>query len=284
LLSLNHNEWLTPDYGDKETSDVASGRGHSTIGPEFGIANFGGSFQQDNVMLLKTCIGDRALGWDLLPPGSPSHDYTDATGKTYTYAGYGQSTMKWLKSGPKPPPMKWYAGAQWDGDTGNAEYVLNNITKDSNNPFFPRLGGSATKYEVAGFFWWQGDKDSRDAGLAAAYETNLVALIKALRKKFNAPNAPFVTASLGQTSLGSTGNDGKILDAMLNVGCNGESQGAQTNCKYPEFKGNVAAVYTHPLENTPGSSGAHYGHDAITYMNVGVAMGEEMAKMKKAQY
>ena len=55
-----------------------------------------------------------------------------------------------------------------------------------------------------------------------------------------------------------------------------------TKCKYPEFKGNVAAVYTHPLENTPGSSGGHYGHDAITYMNVGMAMGEEMAKMKAA--
>jgi len=32
--------------------------------------------------------------------------------------------------------------------------------------------------------------------------------------------------------------------------------------------------------NTPGSSGAHYGGDAITYMNIGVAMGTEMAKMK----
>ena len=65
--------------------------------------------------------------------------------------------------------------------------------------------------------------------------------------------------------------------------CNGQTNGAVTKCKYPEFKGNVAAVYTHPLENTPGSSGGHYGHDAITYMNVGVAMGEEMAKMKAAQ-
>ena len=34
--------------------------------------------------------------------------------------------------------------------------------------------------------------------------------------------------------------------------------------RYPEFKGSVAAVYTHPLENTPGSSGAHYGKDALT--------------------
>ena len=84
-----------------------------------------------------------------------------------------------------------------------------------------------------------------------------------------------------QTRLGGTGGGGEILTAMLNVGCNGQTNGATTKCKYPEFKGNVAAVYTHPLENTPGSSGAHYGHDAITYMNVGVAMGEEMAKMKQ---
>ena len=29
--------------------------------------------------------------------------------------------------------------------------------------------------------------------------------------------------------------------------------------------GNVAAVYAHPLEHTPGSSGSHYGGDAQTY-------------------
>jgi hypothetical protein len=79
-------------------------------------------------------------------------------------------------------------------------------------------GGSATKYEIAGFFWWQGDKDSRDAGLSAGYEANLVQLINVLRKTFNAPKAPFVTASLGQTALGATSGDGEILNAMLNVG------------------------------------------------------------------
>ena len=50
---------------------------------------------------------------------------------------------------------------------------------------------------------------------------------------------------------------GLILDAMENVA---------NPAKYPEFKGNVAAVYTHPLEHTPGSSGGHYGDDAYTYM------------------
>ena len=132
---------------------------------------------------------------------------------------------------------------------------------------------------------WQGDKDSRDEGLSTLYEKNLVALIKQLRVQYNAPKAKFVTASLGQTVKRAAAEDGDaraqrpmgdglILQAMLNVA---------NATKYPEFAGNVAAVYTHPLENTPGSSGGHYGHDAITYMNVGVAMGEEMAKMKAAQ-
>ena len=91
---------------------------------------------------------------------------------------------------------------------------------------------------------------------------------------------------------------GLILDAM---------EAVANGTKYPEFKGNVAAVYTHPLENTPGSSGAHYvrdtakdtatytlilcvpalkktlaqGHDALTYMNVGEAMGKAMVALLK---
>ena len=48
--------------------------------------------------------------------------------------------------------------------------------------------------------------------------------------------------------------------------------------KYPEFKGNVAAVYTHPLSKG-GISGGHYGGNAETYMNVGEAMGKAMAKL-----
>jgi len=48
--------------------------------------------------------------------------------------------------------------------------------------------------------------------------------------------------------------------------------------KYPEFKGNVAAVDSHPL-SMGSSSGAHYAGDARTYMNIGEAMGTAMAKM-----
>jgi hypothetical protein len=51
--------------------------------------------------------------------------------------------------------------------------------------------------------------------------------------------------------------------------------------KYPEFKGNYATVYTHPLLHSPGSSGGHYGDDAFTYMNVGQAMGQAMVSLLK---
>ena len=88
-----------------------------------------------------------------------------------------------------------------------------------------------TEAEVAGFFWWQGDRDSRDPALSGRYEQNLVALIKALRLRYKVPNAPFVTASLGQSTLPAsacTGNcGGEILQAMLNVA---------DATKYPEFK------------------------------------------------
>ena len=112
-------------------------------------------------------------------------------------------------------------------------------------------------------------------GLSTQYEKNLVTFIKQLRSTFKAPNAPFVTASLGQTVKGSTSGDGLILDAMLNV--DGESG------KYPDFKGNVAAVYTNPLMHVPSSSGGHYGKDGETYMNVGEAMGAAMAKLKQGK-
>ena len=44
--------------------------------------------------------------------------------------------------------------------------------------------------------------------------------------------------------------------------------------KYPEFKGNVASVYSHPL-----SKGGHYSGNAETFMNVGEAMGRAMVEL-----
>ncbi|GAA4454396.1 sialate O-acetylesterase [Novipirellula rosea] len=233
------------------------------IGPEHGIGHYVGHAIDAPVLILKSCIGNRSLGWDLLPPGSERYEVEETdkkTGetKTFVYAGYKDSPDKWEK-GTEPQAINWYAGMQYDGDISNAKQVLAELDK-----VYP----GAKTYEVAGFFFWQGDKDRYNAAHARRYEQNLVHLIKLLRKDFDAPNAKFVCATLGQTVRGAEGNEGLILDAQLAV----------ASGKYPEFKGNVACVYTNPL-SMGGSSNSHYGGNAETYMNVGEAMGKAMVEM-----
>ena len=246
---VKKSEWLT----------IKGGK----IGPEVGIGHHMGTLHDEPVLILKSCIGNRALGWDLLPPGSEGFEFTDSKGKTWVHPGYKGSPEKWEK-GTEPKRIGWYAGLQYEGDVSRAKKVLSELDKH-----YPGAKG----YEVAGFFWWQGDRDSRSEALSSRYEKNLVSLIKALRKEFNAPKAKFVTASLGQTEKGATDGGGKILDAMFAVD--------GTSGKYPDFKGNVAAVYTHPLSKG-GSSGGHYSGNAETYMNVGLAMGQAMVDLHKS--
>ncbi len=246
-----NNEWMT----------VSGGK----IGPELGIGHVMGHVIDEPVLILKSCIGNRSLGWDLLPPDSERYEVQEKVKKTqetktFVYAGYKDSPAKWEK-GTEPEAIKWYAGMQYDGDVNNAKKVLAEL-----DTYYP----GTKQYEVAGFFFWQGDKDRYNAAHAGRYEQNLVQFITQLRKDFNAPKAKFVIATLGQTKKGDEGNEGVILDAMFAVdGKRG---------KHPEFKGNVATVYTNPI-SIGGSSNGHYGGNAETYMNVGEAMGKAMVKL-----
>ena len=47
-----------------------------------------------------------------------------------------------------------------------------------------------------------------------------------------------------------------------------------------EFTGEAATVYSYPL-SMGSSSNAHYGGNAKTYMNVGLAMGKAMVELLK---
>lgn len=252
-MNVYRNDWLTVS-GNK-------------IGIEVGIGHQLGHAIDEPVMILKSSIGNRGLGWDLLPPGSKRKEFTDPKdGKTYVYPGYKDEVRheKWEKGKvPAPPKHGWYAGKQYDDDVGNAKKVLADLEK-----YYPGAKG----YEVVGFLWWQGDRDMRNRGHVAQYEQNLVQLVKALRKDFGAPKAAFVTASLGQSKESdTTSGHGKILQAMK----------AFASGKYKSELGeNLGFVYTHPLSKGSSSS-AHYGGNAQTYMNVGLAMGEEMVRQLK---
>lgn len=247
--NVYRNDWLTVS-GNK-------------IGIELGIGHKLGDAIEEPVMILKSSIGNRGLSWDLLPPGSESWEFVDPKdGKTYVYAGYKQSPARWEK-GTQPVAIPWYAGKQYDDDVANAKKVLAELDK-----YYP----GAKKYEVAGFFWWQGEKDCGDASHSAQYEKNLVNLIAALRKDFESPKAKFVLGTLGEATKDSTGNTLTVYKAHMAV--DGETG------KYPEYKGSVSTVYTNPL-SMGGSGNGHYGGNAKTYMNVGLAMGDAMSKLLK---
>jgi autotransporter-associated beta strand protein len=58
------------------------------------------------VLIIKTSIGNRSLGWDYLPPGSARYSYGGVT-----YAGYGDYVKQ---PGGTTVPANWYAGKQYD--------------------------------------------------------------------------------------------------------------------------------------------------------------------------
>ena len=238
-----------------------------TFGPELGFGFVMGTFHDEPVIVLKADIGNRSLGWDILPPGSKGYTFE---GKEYP--GYGETldangkVVKFTGEG-------WYAGKQYDDYTTSIKAVLDNFGE--RYPQFKDQG-----YEVAGFAWWQGNKDMGSAAHIAKYEENLVNLIKAWRKEFNAPNARFVLA----TGCGTQGTEGpglQIAQAQLAV---------SDPKRHPELAGNVKTIDSRPFWRdasiSPKNQGYHYNHNAETYMLCGDALGRAMVELEggKVEY
>ena len=247
-MQMLKNDWLT-----------LQGK---AIGPELQFGHIMGHLLDEPVLILKSCIGNRSLGWDLLPPGSERY-----TVEGKTYAGYKDTPDSWVEGQPKKE-VPWYAGKQYDDDIRNAKLILEKIGE-----YYP----GATKYEVAGFVWWQGHKDQNPVH-ASRYEQNLVQLIKMLRKDFNAPKAPFVMATIGFDGWKMKEPGLTIANAQLAVG---------DPKKHPEFAGTVKTVearnFWREADVSPNpKQGYHYNRNAETFMEVGNALGWAMAEMLKA--
>ena len=262
---------------------TATSNGRS-IGPELGFGFVMGQILDEPVLILKSCIGNRSLGWDLLPPGSERYqaDVTERGGKKVTkvFAGYKDAPDSWEADPTKglatpPPPfidkktgkvIEWHAGKQYDDDMANAKAALKNLSA-----IYPDYRGQG--YEIAGFVWWQGHKDQNPVH-ASRYEQNLGRLIQCLRKNYNAPDAQFVLATIafGGWKLAEPGLT--IANAQLAVG---------DPKKHPEFAGNVKTVeardFWRAVDVSPKNQGYHYNRNAGTYMDVGLSLGWAMAEL-----
>jgi len=256
VVTATANKWLT----------VGCGSGASTIGPELQFGHIMGYIHDEPVLVLKASQGNRSLAWDILPPGSERY-----TIDGITYAGYGDSPASWPEGEPNVP-IDWYAGKEYDTFVAAVHDVLDNFA--TNFPQYAEQG-----YEIAGFAWWQGHKDSQNAVHASRYELNMVNFIKAFRAEFDAQNAPFVIATIAFSGWEMSGNYLTVANAQLAV--SGETG------NYPEFANNVLTVESRDFWRTAAESpnanqGYHYYRNAETFMLVGDALGRGMVEILPA--
>jgi alpha-galactosidase len=143
-----------------------------------------------------------------------------------------------------------------------------------------------TGYEIAGFFWNQGEHDCTPE-FSAEYEQNLANLIKDLRQEFKAPGMKAVIAVTGfggrdpkdaKTGVAPKGyeNQLKVIAAQMAVPLR------------PEFKGTVATVETRDFYRPQAQFGGngqtiHWHGNGESYWLMGEAMGREMVKLLGAK-
>lgn len=262
-----HYKGVISDTGYGPLAADVSG---STIGPELGFGQVMGYFHDEPVLLIKSSRGGRSLGYNFLPPSSVQYPFTDSDGKDWIYAGYGDSPGRW-EAGTTPVPNGSYAGSQYDDCFDAVKDVLNNF-----GALYPEYADQG--YEIAGFAWWQGYNDKFDESNTLRYDINMANLIKDLRTEFNAPNAPFVLATLAVDGGWDNTNQAVQTIAARQLAVSGETG------NYPEFAGNVKTVeargYWRPATISPANQGYHYNNNAETHMLVGDALARAMIQLQ----
>ena len=265
VVTATGNQWLS----------VGCGAGNGKVGPELGFGFVMGDYHDEPVLILKASQGNRSLAWDFLPPGSERFEAEvktrDGEVKTHFIAGYKDRHAMWEKgTTPEEPKHNWYAGKQYDDCFNAAKDVLANF--DANFPMWKGRG-----YEIAGFVWWQGHKDSGHPMHRAHYQKNLSQLIKTLRSEFEAPKAPFVVGTVGFGGFDGMSDEFKEI---------AEAQLAVDSSRNP-FEKNVKTVETRGFwksaEESPKNQDFHYHQNGEVYYNVGTAFGKGMIELLKGE-
>lgn len=193
----------------------------NAIGPEVGFGYVMGTFHDEQVLLIKTAQGNRSLRYDFRPPSS---------GKTSDSE---------------------YEGYEYRAMIKGVRDTLTNIEK-----VMPDYKGQG--YEIAGFGWFQGHKDSGSS--KEDYEKCLVNMIQDLRKDLNAPKMKAVVATVGFEGYRLISSPWQgVWEAQMAVG---------DAKQHPDLVGSVASVDTRDfwreIEESPRSQNYHYHRNPET--------------------
>jgi len=166
----------------------------------------------------------------------------------------------------RPPSSGGEVGPYYTKMLAQIREVLANLKKE-----FP--GYDDGGYELAGFVWYQGWNDGVDPKRAVPeYETNLVNLIKDVRRELNVPALPVVIGELTGPWVEAPAEWTKLRQAQAAAAAR------------PEFKGNVIFVETRDFvrkaEDSPNPTHGHHEFgNAETYFLVGDALGRGMKEL-----
>ncbi len=169
----------------------------------------------------------------------------------------------------RPPSSGGEVGPYYKKMLAEVREALTSLKAD-----FPGYDGRG--YELAGFVWYQGWNDGCEPRTAVPqYETNLVNLIRDVRRDLDAPGLPVVIGELTGPWVKATGEWAALRGAQAAAAAR------------PEFTGNVLFVETHGFVRKPEDSpnpghGHHEFGNAETYFLVGDALGKGMVKLVDA--
>jgi len=205
-----------------------------TLGPELGFGHVMGTFHDEQVLVIKTAQGNRALGFDFRPPSSGRTD-----------------------------PDNKFEAAEYELMVKGVRETLAKL--DQIIPGYDAEQG----YEMAGFTWFQGHKDSFTEQLMVDYEKNLANLIKDVRKEFDAPDMPAVVATVGFGGYKMQDKFKRIFDAQMAVS---DPANKITTVDTRDFWREVS--------ESPKSEDYHYNRNAETYTLIGDAIGRAMVRLQ----
>jgi len=216
--------------------------GNGTIGPELQFGHIMGHYHDEQVLVIKTAMGNRALAWDFRPPSSG-------------------------KLPDIPEKLKKWEGLEYRLMVEGVRKTLDKISG-----IVPNYKGQG--HEIAGFAWFQGHKDGGSQEWTGEYERNLVNLIEDVRAEFKAPKLPVVIATVGFGGRQMAGRYLKILEAQMAVSDPARHRAFAGTVKTVDTRG-----FWRSVEQSPKNQGYHYNRNAETYMLVGDALGRAMVEL-----
>jgi len=247
------------------------------IGPElgFGFAMRDALPPGEKFLLVKTAWGGKSLAGDFRPPSSVAAADPFCQGACPNVVGHYYQVM--------------------------VDDLHKILAPGAAAAMFPDLAGLTPV--LAGVGWWQGWNDGCDLNQTAAYEANLVNLIKDLRAEFRLPALPVSVAVAGFNGFNGAeatrtppaspvqwvdmAPAAKVgTNCAIDHGCRrldiALSQLAAANAtRHPELGGHVVASETRGFWRDPQFSpnpgqGYHYWHNAETYFLAGRALATGM--------